>query len=198
VHAQPLATVTAVCCFVTRRQHLDGSSAISSGNLKNRLLALCCCCQVWDSAIVAAKYVEKWPQLFAGKRCCDLSAGCGLVGKQHKDLAGRGRKVVALPAHSGFTCRHVYIAIGVIPAAHVHMVCSHSSPACACRNSVCWLAAHDFIGACTSFYMCCMCAQSDLVKTVMMPCALFALQLLLWPSLEQRQLQQTWPRICPC
>ncbi|KAF6266140.1 putative methyltransferase-domain-containing protein [Scenedesmus sp. NREL 46B-D3] len=34
---------------------------------------------VWDSAIVAAKYVEKWPELFAGKRCCDLSAGCGLV-----------------------------------------------------------------------------------------------------------------------
>jgi hypothetical protein len=36
---------------------------------------------VWDSAIVAAKYAEKWPELFAGKRCCDLSAGCGLVGE---------------------------------------------------------------------------------------------------------------------
>uniref|UniRef100_A0A383VHV1 Uncharacterized protein n=1 Tax=Tetradesmus obliquus TaxID=3088 RepID=A0A383VHV1_TETOB len=34
---------------------------------------------VWDSAIVAAKYAERWPQMFAGKRCCDLSAGCGLV-----------------------------------------------------------------------------------------------------------------------
>jgi hypothetical protein len=50
------------------------------------LLARCCCCcrQVWDSAIVAAKYAEKWPQLFAGKRCCDLSAGCGLVGEQQQ------------------------------------------------------------------------------------------------------------------
>eukprot|EP00775_Hariotina_reticulata_P005949 gene5949-6188_t len=34
---------------------------------------------VWDSSIVTAKYIEKWPQLFAGKRCLDLSAGCGLV-----------------------------------------------------------------------------------------------------------------------
>eukprot|EP00878_Enallax_costatus_P020815 GHUV01022015.1.p1 GENE.GHUV01022015.1~~GHUV01022015.1.p1 ORF type:complete len:122 (+),score=33.13 GHUV01022015.1:553-918(+) len=35
---------------------------------------------VWDSSIVMAKYIEKWPQQVAGKRCLDLSAGCGLVG----------------------------------------------------------------------------------------------------------------------
>jgi predicted nicotinamide N-methyase len=36
---------------------------------------------VWDSSIVTAKYVEKWPHIFTGKRCLDLSAGCGLVGQ---------------------------------------------------------------------------------------------------------------------
>ena len=35
---------------------------------------------VWDSSIVLAKYFERWPQKVAGKRCLDLSAGCGLVG----------------------------------------------------------------------------------------------------------------------
>eukprot|EP00879_Flechtneria_rotunda_P030302 GHRR01032922.1.p1 GENE.GHRR01032922.1~~GHRR01032922.1.p1 ORF type:complete len:247 (+),score=39.72 GHRR01032922.1:247-987(+) len=34
---------------------------------------------VWDSSIVVAKYLEKWPVLVRGKRCLDLSAGCGLV-----------------------------------------------------------------------------------------------------------------------
>lgn len=27
-----------------------------------------------------AKFFERWPEKAAGKRCCDLSAGCGLVG----------------------------------------------------------------------------------------------------------------------
>ena len=35
---------------------------------------------VWDSSIVMAKYFERWNSLWAGKRCLDLSAGCGLVG----------------------------------------------------------------------------------------------------------------------
>jgi Lysine methyltransferase len=37
---------------------------------------------VWDSSIVVAKYAERWPERFAGARCLDLSAGCGLVGEQ--------------------------------------------------------------------------------------------------------------------
>eukprot|EP00879_Flechtneria_rotunda_P033344 GHRR01036920.1.p1 GENE.GHRR01036920.1~~GHRR01036920.1.p1 ORF type:complete len:144 (+),score=45.34 GHRR01036920.1:247-678(+) len=41
---------------------------------------------VWDSSIVVAKYLEKWPVLVRGKRCLDLSAGCGLVGEQHQAL----------------------------------------------------------------------------------------------------------------
>lgn len=35
---------------------------------------------VWDSSIVVAKYFERWGGRWAGKRCLDLSAGCGLVG----------------------------------------------------------------------------------------------------------------------
>jgi predicted nicotinamide N-methyase len=37
---------------------------------------------VWDSSIVVAKYLEKLgPDALGGKRCLDLSAGCGLVGE---------------------------------------------------------------------------------------------------------------------
>ena len=35
---------------------------------------------VWDSSIVMAKYFERWGKRWQGKRCLDLSAGCGLVG----------------------------------------------------------------------------------------------------------------------
>ncbi|PSC72502.1 lysine methyltransferase METTL21D [Micractinium conductrix] len=35
---------------------------------------------VWDSSIVLAKLFEKHPQRWAGRRCLDLSAGCGLPG----------------------------------------------------------------------------------------------------------------------
>jgi predicted nicotinamide N-methyase len=36
---------------------------------------------VWDSSIVVCKYLEKMGEtLVRGKRCLDLSAGCGLVG----------------------------------------------------------------------------------------------------------------------
>ena len=38
---------------------------------------------MWDSSIVMSKYVEKEAEtLVQGKRCLDLSAGCGLVGKR--------------------------------------------------------------------------------------------------------------------
>jgi len=33
---------------------------------------------VWDSSIVVAKMIERRAALYAGLRCCDLSAGCGL------------------------------------------------------------------------------------------------------------------------
>ena len=35
---------------------------------------------MWDSSIVVAKYFEKIQEGLQGKRCLDLSAGCGLVG----------------------------------------------------------------------------------------------------------------------
>ncbi len=35
---------------------------------------------VWDSSIVLAKYFERWRHVYAGRRCLDISAGCGLVG----------------------------------------------------------------------------------------------------------------------
>jgi predicted nicotinamide N-methyase len=35
---------------------------------------------VWDSSIVMAKYLERHAPQFAGKRCLELGAGCGLVG----------------------------------------------------------------------------------------------------------------------
>ena len=47
---------------------------------------------VWDSAIVLAKYFELQSALFAGKRCVELGAGCGLL----SSLLGRlGATVVA-------------------------------------------------------------------------------------------------------
>ncbi|DBB00526.1 TPA: hypothetical protein ACH3X3_002225 [Trebouxia sp. C0006] len=35
---------------------------------------------IWDSSIVMSKYFERWGSRWAGKKCLDLSAGCGLVG----------------------------------------------------------------------------------------------------------------------
>ena len=35
---------------------------------------------VWDSSIVMSKYLERHSSQFAGKRCLELGAGCGLVG----------------------------------------------------------------------------------------------------------------------
>eukprot|EP00271_Cylindrocystis_brebissonii_P000848 TRINITY_DN11030_c0_g3_i1.p1 TRINITY_DN11030_c0_g3~~TRINITY_DN11030_c0_g3_i1.p1 ORF type:complete len:299 (+),score=21.91 TRINITY_DN11030_c0_g3_i1:467-1363(+) len=35
---------------------------------------------VWDSSIVLAKYLERWPHFVEGKRSLELGAGCGLVG----------------------------------------------------------------------------------------------------------------------
>lgn len=37
-------------------------------------------CAVWDSSIVMARYFEMREADIKGKRCLDLSAGCGLVG----------------------------------------------------------------------------------------------------------------------
>jgi hypothetical protein len=45
---------------------------------------------VWDSAIVVARLLEARPVLVAGRRCLDLSAGCGLVGGQGRCAAGIG------------------------------------------------------------------------------------------------------------
>jgi predicted nicotinamide N-methyase len=47
---------------------------------------------VWDSAIVLSKWAERHSALIAGKRCLDLSAGCGLVAAA---LAALGAEVVA-------------------------------------------------------------------------------------------------------
>ncbi|KAI8472236.1 MAG: putative methyltransferase-domain-containing protein [Monoraphidium minutum] len=47
---------------------------------------------VWDSSIVLSKWAERWPARVAGRRCLDLSAGCGLVGIV---LARLGAAVVA-------------------------------------------------------------------------------------------------------
>ncbi|KAF5834016.1 putative methyltransferase-domain-containing protein [Dunaliella salina] len=35
---------------------------------------------IWDSSIVLSRYIERHASHFRGKRCLDLSAGCGLVG----------------------------------------------------------------------------------------------------------------------
>lgn len=40
----------------------------------------CCLLAVWDSAIVLAKYLERWPEIVAGKGCIELGSGCGLAG----------------------------------------------------------------------------------------------------------------------
>ena len=41
---------------------------------------------MWDSSIVAAKYLEKIQESLVGKCCLDLSAGCGLVGVPYQIL----------------------------------------------------------------------------------------------------------------
>lgn len=47
---------------------------------KQNVIYTVMCIAVWDSSIVLSKYFERHPQLVEGKRCLDLSAGCGLVG----------------------------------------------------------------------------------------------------------------------
>ena len=42
---------------------------------------------VWDSSIVVAKYLERHMEHYKGKRCLDLSAGCGLVGESKSCIA---------------------------------------------------------------------------------------------------------------
>lgn len=44
---------------------------------------------VWDSSIVLAKMFERHAARFAGKRCLDLSAGCGLPGVVLSKLGAR-------------------------------------------------------------------------------------------------------------
>jgi predicted nicotinamide N-methyase len=51
---------------------------------EHALTRLLCCHAVWDSSIVVAKYAERWPDRFRGKRCLDLSAGCGLIGERQQ------------------------------------------------------------------------------------------------------------------
>ena len=47
---------------------------------------------MWDSAIVVAKYAERWADRYKGRRCLDLSAGCGLVGEGPIPLLDVSRK----------------------------------------------------------------------------------------------------------
>ena len=56
-------------------------SAASADSLKLRqAMTGGTCPAVWDSSIVMAKYFEEHAGKLRGKRCLDLSAGCGLVG----------------------------------------------------------------------------------------------------------------------
>ena len=56
----------------------DGSTMLTVGQAKFEAEGFAS--TVWDSCIVLAKYFERWRRQYAGKRCLDLSAGCGLVG----------------------------------------------------------------------------------------------------------------------
>lgn len=102
----------------------------------------CCCCRcccflcpaVWDSSIVVAKYLEKLGAVaLRGKRCLDLSAGCGLVGE------GQGSSTLftpplhahASPMHMPRPCTRLAHAHAspmlkrrpCTPLAHAHRVC---------------------------------------------------------------------------
>lgn len=57
---------------------------------------------VWDSSIVVAKYFERWGNRWAGKRCLDLSAGCGLVGAACPFAAG-SNCIAVTTSHTTFT-----------------------------------------------------------------------------------------------
>lgn len=54
---------------------------------------------VWDSAIVVAKWAERWQERLRGRRCLDLSAGCGLVGVALARLGARGVVATDLEAN---------------------------------------------------------------------------------------------------
>lgn len=87
----PMLCATALCCVHDRvrfhRPYLhtisaldggDGSTVLTVGQAKFEAEGFAS--TVWDSSIVLAKYFERWRGQYAGKRCLDLSAGCGLVG----------------------------------------------------------------------------------------------------------------------
>lgn len=58
---------------------------------------------VWDSSIVASKYLERYPFLVKGRKCLDLSAGCGLVAVVMGSL--QQRQLLATDGHSHVTTK---------------------------------------------------------------------------------------------
>ena len=84
-------------------------------------------CAVWDSSIVVAKYFERWGNRWAGKRCLDLSAGCGLVGAACLFAAGTNLHYkhhlthhIHLSAHDDCNnlCRHLIVISDVCDLLH--------------------------------------------------------------------------------
>lgn len=63
------------------------------------------CCAVWDSSIVMAKYFEAHAEQLRGKRCLDLSAGCGLVGVSYFNLSEFRFVIVHRPSSRGLASR---------------------------------------------------------------------------------------------
>lgn len=54
---------------------------------------------VWDSSIVACRYLERHAELVKGRRCLDLSAGCGLAGAPARE--GNAGLTCGLPCVTG-------------------------------------------------------------------------------------------------
>lgn len=106
------------CLWCTRVYcHNDKCSGLMACAVSKACISAMTCfsshhCAVWDSSIVVAKFFERWGNRWAGKRCLDLSAGCGLVGAACLFAAGtrtalQSPTLVLHPPKSSPRRRHV-------------------------------------------------------------------------------------------
>ncbi|CAI5502981.1 unnamed protein product [Closterium sp. Naga37s-1] len=74
---------------------------------------------VWDSSIVAGKFLERHAHLVHGKTCIELGAGCGLLGITLAVLGARAVVVTDMPGNLPLLHRNVH-ANALHHTVHVH------------------------------------------------------------------------------
>ena len=100
--------------------------------------AMPCCslqrCAVWDSSIVVAKFFERWGSRWAGKKCLDLSAGCGLVGAACLFAAG-SNGIAVITSHTTFTKNFVSVVTTCAASSMLSVMCCIMSAPMTCSPS---------------------------------------------------------------